>query len=103
MKVTPFEEVFKRLPRGVKKAAMARYQGLRREMILRELRESLDITQGQVASKTGIKPSNLSRLERQRDMQISTLRKIIAALGGELEIVAKFKDTDVAVLLPENG
>jgi len=100
MKTTPFEELFDRLPRGVKKQAAARYQELRREMILRELRESLDITQAQVSHKTGIKPSNLSRLERQPDMQIATLRKIIAALGGKLEIIAKFKGTDVRIVLP---
>ncbi len=100
MKTIPFEELLDRMPRGVKKQAAARYEELRREMLLRDLRESLSVTQAQVSRKTGIKPSNLSRLERQPDMQIATLRKIIAALGGKLEIIAKFKDSDVKIVLP---
>jgi predicted transcriptional regulator len=101
MKTTPFENVFERLPGGVRKKALARYQELRREMILAELRKSLKITQAQISRKTGIKTSNLSRLERQSDMQIATLRKIIAAMGGKLEIIARFKGADVKVVLPE--
>jgi hypothetical protein len=101
MKTTPFEDVLDRLPQGVKKRAEARYLELRQDMILRELRKSLKITQAQISRKTGIKPSNLSRLERQPDMQIATLRRIIAALGGKLEIIARFKDTHVRIKLPK--
>jgi hypothetical protein len=32
----------------------------------------------------------LSKLEKQSDMQISTLSKIVKALGGELEVRARF-------------
>jgi DNA-binding Xre family transcriptional regulator len=101
MKTIPFEEVFDGLPSGVKKKAEARYRELNREMILRDLRQSPKITQAQIAKQTGIKTSNLSRLERQADMQITTLRKIIAALGGRMEIVAKFKNADVKIILPK--
>jgi hypothetical protein len=38
----------------------------------------------------GIKQPSLSKLEKQSDMQISTLRKIVKALGGELEVLARF-------------
>ena len=64
MKTIPFEEAIEKLPAGVKKRATVRYQELRQEMILRELRESLSVTQAQVSKHSGIKPSNLSRLER---------------------------------------
>jgi DNA-binding Xre family transcriptional regulator len=101
MKTVPFEDVFDRLPQSVKKRAEARYQALRREMLLRELRKSLKITQASVARETGIKMSNVSRLERQPDMQITTLRKIVAALGGKLEIIARFKGADVRIILPK--
>jgi predicted transcriptional regulator len=103
VKTIPLEAVLERLPRGVKKKAEARYQELRQEMILRQLRESLNVTQAQVSKKTGIKTSNLSRLERQPDMQIATLRKIIVALGGKLEIIARFKDADVKIVLPKSA
>jgi DNA-binding Xre family transcriptional regulator len=103
MKVTPFEVLYDLLPHGVKKKAQARFQALRQEMILRELRESLKMTQAQISKKTGIKTSNLSRLERQPDMQIATLRKIVGALGGKLEIIARFRDADVRIVLPKSA
>jgi hypothetical protein len=43
-----------------------------------------------VADVLGIRQPSLSKLEKQSDMQISTLRRIVHALGGELEVVARF-------------
>lgn len=88
------------LPKHVVEKGEARYQELRQEMLLKELRQSLKLTQAHVARKTGIKTPNLSRLERQSDMQIATLRKIVAALGGKLEVIARFKDAAVKIVLP---
>jgi hypothetical protein len=42
-------------------------------------------------------PRSLSKLEKQSDMQISTLRKIVKALGGELEVLAKFPREPVKI------
>jgi DNA-binding Xre family transcriptional regulator len=95
-----FEHVARRFPAKVIATGQARYQELRREMLLRELRETLKVPQSRIAKATGIKQSNLSRLEKQRDMQIATLRKIVAALGGKLELIARFKDADVRIKLP---
>ena len=47
-------------------------------------------SQREVAATLGIKQPSLSKLEGQSDMQISTLRKIVAALGGELDVIARF-------------
>ena len=47
-------------------------------------------SQQQVARALGIKQPSLSKLEKQSDMQISTLQKIVEALGGELEVLARF-------------
>jgi predicted XRE-type DNA-binding protein len=46
------------------------------------------MSQQHVAETLGVKQPSLSKLEKQPDMQISTLRKIAKALGGELEILA---------------
>lgn len=59
------------------------------QMLLAELRRLAGMTQVQVAQSMGIAQPTLSQLERQDDMQISTLQRIIEALDGELEIVAK--------------
>jgi len=59
------------------------------EMLLAEIRKEAGLTQVDLAQALGIKQPSLSKLESQEDMQISTLRRIIAALGGELELVAR--------------
>jgi transcriptional regulator with XRE-family HTH domain len=69
-------------------------------MLLRELRQALKVPQSHVAKAAGIKQSNLSRLEKQSDMQIATLQRIISALGGKLEVIARFKGADVRINLP---
>ena len=68
--------------------AKARAKELMAEMLLAEIRRAVGLTQEQVAASLGIKQPSLSRLESQDDMQISTLRRLVAALGGELEIIA---------------
>ena len=55
---------------------------------------------GTVYGTAGIKTPNLSRLERQKNMKVDTLRNVVAALGGKLEIVARFKDEAVTILSP---
>jgi transcriptional regulator with XRE-family HTH domain len=54
-------------------------------------------SQRQIAELLGIKQPSLSKLEKQSDMQISTLRRIVNALGGELEVVARFPEGTVKI------
>jgi len=49
----------------------------------------------ELAASLGIKQPTLSRIESQGDMQISTLRRVIEALGGKLEIIAHLPTGDV--------
>jgi len=70
----------------------ARFEGWVHEdlsdMLLSEIRRLAGLTQEQLAVSLGVKQPTLSQLESQDDMQISTLRRIVEALGGELEIIA---------------
>ncbi len=68
--------------------AKARAKVMMAEMLLAEIRRSTGQTQEEVAAILGVKQSTLSRLESQEDMQISTLNRLIQALGGKLEIIA---------------
>lgn len=68
--------------------AKARAKEMMAEMLLSEIRRAVGLTQEELAASLGIKQPSLSRLESQDDMQISTLRRLVAALGGELEIIA---------------
>lgn len=58
------------------------------EMDLRELRQSLEKTQVEMAEATGLTQPELSRMERRLDYRLSTLRRYLGALGGHLEITA---------------
>ncbi|NNM84986.1 MAG: helix-turn-helix transcriptional regulator [Phycisphaerales bacterium] len=68
----------------------ARTKVLLAELLLSEVRKLTGKSQRQVASALGIKQPSLSKLEGQSDIQISTLRRIVAALGGELDVIARF-------------
>jgi len=70
--------------------AARRTQELLGEMLVSELRKMSGKSQRELAKSLGIKQPSLSKLEKQSDMQISTLRRIVQALGGELEVVARF-------------
>jgi transcriptional regulator with XRE-family HTH domain len=66
-------------------------------MLLAELRRLSGMTQVQLAKALGIRQPTLSKLESQDDMQISTLRRIVEALGGTLEIAATLPSGRVAL------
>ncbi len=65
------------------------------EMNLKVLRESLGKTQEELARLAEVAQSELSRTERREDHLVSTLRRYVEALGGELEVVASFGDKRV--------
>ena len=64
---------------------------------LAELRGSLDVTQEELAARLQISQSNVSRLEKRRDMLVSTLREVIEAFGGQLRLVADFPEGSIEI------
>ncbi len=66
-------------------------------MPLQELRKARALSQDEMAKTLGVKQAAVSKLERRTDMYLSTLRKFIEAMGGNLEIVAHFPEGDVSV------
>lgn len=67
------------------------------DLHLQELRQTRKLTQQQLAEVLHIKQASISKLEGQTDMYISTLRKFIQAMGGELDLVARFPDGQVNI------
>ena len=55
------------------------------------------MTQESLADILGVKQATVSKLERRTDMYISTLSRFIQAMGGTLEIRARFQDGDVRI------
>jgi transcriptional regulator with XRE-family HTH domain len=75
----------------------ARARELLAEIALQELRQSLNLTQEQVAEIMQLNQAAVSKMERQTDMYISTLQRLVAALGGKLKLVASFPDKEVVI------
>jgi hypothetical protein len=62
---------------------------------LTELRQARGVTQEVLASAWETSQANVSRVEHERDVYLSTLRTYIAALGGRLELLAVFPDQTI--------
>ena len=89
----------KRLSPAQRKKVEARATELvAEEMTLQELRKARKLTQVSVAKQLGITQDSVSRLEKRSDLLLSTLRKAVEALGGELSLVAEFPDRAPVVL-----
>ena len=75
----------------------AKTQAILLQMALQELRQSLNITQAEVARILNVNQAAISKMERQEDMRISTLFRFVEALGGKLKLVAHFPDKEVVI------
>lgn len=51
-----------------------------------------------MAKVLGISQDGVSRLEKRSDLLLSTLRKSVEAMGGNLSLIAEFPDRDPVVL-----
>jgi transcriptional regulator with XRE-family HTH domain len=60
------------------------------EMTLREVRNALEKSQATIAELLGWRQGDLSKFERRTDAYLSTIRRYIEAMGGELNLVASF-------------
>lgn len=86
------EEWIARQPKAVREAGEARGQTLIREVTLREVREAVKRTQVEVAAAMGVSQDRISKLEHGDDALVSTLRRHVRALGGELRLMVEFPD-----------
>lgn len=89
----------KKLSPALRKKVEARASELiAEEMTLQELRKARKLTQVRMAKELGITQDSVSRLEKRSDLLLSTLRKTVEAMGGELSLVAEFPDRAPVVL-----
>lgn len=77
--------------------AAARTAELMQQMPLQELRQARHLSQETLADALDTTQSSISKLERRVDVYVSTLRRYIQSMGGELEIVARFPDGSVRI------
>jgi predicted XRE-type DNA-binding protein len=92
---------FETLRAGMKPAARGRAdikaRALLAEMPLAELRQARGLSQKMLAEVLHVQQPSIAKLEKRADMYISTLRSHIEAMGGELEVVARFADGAVKI------
>jgi predicted transcriptional regulator len=83
-----FKELRAKMSEQSRTNSAAKAQKILDEMALWELREALNLTQESLAESLNVKQASISKMERRSDMYLSTLRKIVEAMGGNLEIIA---------------
>ena len=67
------------------------------EMPLHELRQARGLSQKMLADVLQVQQPSIAKLEKRTDMYISTLRSHIEAMGGELDVIARFPDGAVRI------
>ena len=92
-----FRELEAKMPAEARARSDAKTQEMIEEMALNELRQAMGITQERLAKALRINQAGVSKIESRSDIFVSTLRKTIEAMGGKLEIRAKFPAGEVRI------
>lgn len=74
-----------------------RAQAMLISMALQELRQTRHLTQQDLANILKVNQAALSKMENQTDMRVSTLRKLLSAMGGTLKIIAEFPEGEIVI------
>lgn len=93
----PFGALTKRLPSARKARIADKAAALNTALTLHELRKARTVSQEELAEKLAVGQPAVAKLERRSDMYVSNLRRYVEALGGTLEIAARFPDGAVAI------
>jgi hypothetical protein len=92
-----FAELEAKMSPESRKRSDALYAKMLAEMPLHELRQAKALSQVKLAESLHVNQAAISKMEHRTDMYISTLRDYIQAMGGDLEIVAKFPEGSVKI------
>jgi predicted transcriptional regulator len=93
----PFSELTKHFTPARRARVAAKAAALREGMTLEELRKARSLSQEKVADSLAIGQPAVAKLEKRTDMHVSNLRRYVEALGGTLEITARFDKTTVVI------
>lgn len=95
--IKSYKELRAKMSPNAREKAAKKTRKILAEMPLQELRLARRLSQEQLAEILRIRQAAVSKLERRTDMYISSLRSIIKAMGGELEIIAHFPTGNVRI------
>jgi len=92
-----FSDLRAKMKPGAQKRADSIAQTMMAEMPLNELRQARGLSQKMLAQVLHVQQPSIAKLEKRTDMYLSTLRSHIEAMGGELDILARFPDGTVKI------
>jgi transcriptional regulator with XRE-family HTH domain len=93
----PFTELTKKFSAKRKARVAERIAEFKAEMALAELRQARERSQEELARVLKVNQPAVAKLEKRTDMYVSNLRRYVEALGGKLEITAKFPEASVSI------
>lgn len=92
---------FSKLRAGMSAEAQAKSkvkaQAMLQDMPLQALRLARGLSQKTLAEVLHVQQPAVAKMEKRTDMYLSTLRNHIRAMGGELDIIARFPDGEVRI------
>jgi len=92
-----FAELCAKMPPESRARAEEKTRIMLDEMPLNELRQARGLSQAALAKVLNVQQPSIAKMEHRTDMYLSTLRSHIEAMGGMLEIVARFPDGSVKI------
>jgi predicted transcriptional regulator len=93
----PFSELTKGFTPQRRARVASKAAALREEMTLEELRKARAVSQEELAGSLEVGQPAVAKLEKRADIHVSSLRRYIEALGGTLEITARFPEASVTL------
>ena len=93
----PFKELKEKMSPQRREKIERRAHAMLISMALQELRQTRHLTQQELANILNVNQAALSKMENQTDIRVSTLSKLLSAMGGTLKIVAEFPDGEVVI------
>ena len=92
-----FSDLSLKMSPEAQERVQAKVQAMLAEMPLNELRQARGLSQKMLADVLHVQQPSIAKIEKRTDMYLSTLRSHIEAMGGELDVVARFPDGSVKI------
>lgn len=94
---TSFSTLRNRMSPEAQARARAKSEALETEMALAGVRRAMQLSQEELAAILQINQASVAKMEKRTDMYVGTVRRFIQAMGGELEIIARFPDREIKI------
>ena len=92
-----FSELVAKMHPEARAMAHKMAQEMLAEMPLNELRQARGLSQKMLAEVLHVQQPSIAKMEKRTDMYLSTLRSHIEAMGGQLDVIARFPDGAVKI------